>query len=66
MSLDKIKISNEIKQNMTCKKENHDNRRIEFVCLAPNCQSRLLCTNCILNDHSEHFKDIILLEIFLK
>lgn len=37
MSLDKIKISQEITQNMTCKKEGHENRKIEFVCLAANC-----------------------------
>ena len=37
MALDKVSILKELKENMTCKKNGHENRRIEFLCLAPKC-----------------------------
>ena len=60
-----IEITENLKESMICQKPGHKNKKIEYVLLLSNVEANFLCFYCLLNDYSDNFKQICLLEDFI-
>ena len=51
-------------QELNCSKSSHNSKPYEFVCTKRDCENRLACAQCLLEDHSTHFQWMIVIEEF--
>ena len=58
--------SQEFLDSLNCEKEGHEARALEFVCNHPDCTDRLLCSVCLIKEHSHHISNIMMLKDALK
>jgi len=51
-------------EELNCPKTNHNSKAFEFVCTKRDCEDRLACAQCLLEDHSTHFQWMVVIEEF--
>ena len=51
-------------KELSCQKANHHSKPYEFVCTKRDCENRLACPQCLLEDHSNHFQWMVVIEEF--
>lgn len=47
---------------LNCSKTSHGAKPYEFVCTKRDCENRLACAQCLLEDHSAHFQWMVVIE----
>jgi len=51
-------------EELNCPQSNHNSKPFEFVCTKRDCENRLACAQCLLEDHSSHFQWMVVIEEF--
>ena len=60
--MSKFTISESLEAKLICKKDGHDNKRLEFVNTSEEAEEMFLCSRCLIKVDPKFFMDIIPLD----